>query len=321
MAATVQMSNAYVEEMNKIKCDISQWPGYKQIASSLGKFVQNQSIVAGLIGCVIPESGTNHRILNAKEYNGRGVSGTAGWNCGEGLIQWTYWKYKLPLIKTYNADSRSTQKLPTEWSVYSQGSPHKEGPDLVATEDGKHIAGLSLDNQMLFFVLYYGGVIKSLANENNLAVIVAKIYQFKAGQGFFKNITDPVVKAYTTAKEKYHSSSGNHFLRSLKVAQQYLGCPVEPGEVAEGSYTSPAGDINYEYVENSVPNKVYKLASANKPRPNVLDGSSDRKSEFEALQNEMCNNTPEMGRDIILSGEMYDSNILKGSQESKKEKF
>jgi len=236
MAVTVNLDGysdggkTYLTMMNEIKKSISQYPGHKAIASSLGKFIP-QEIVAGLIGCIIPESGSDHTILNAKEYKGNGVKGTEGWNCGEGLIQWTYWKYKLPLIKTYNADNRSTQKLPTTWEQYRQGTPITKGSRLYAAQDGRHIAGLSLDNQMLFLTLYYSGVINKLKGETNLAVIVAKIYQQKAGNGFFQNISDPIIRAYTTSRDKYPSSAGNHYLQSLKIAQQYLDAPIAPDTV------------------------------------------------------------------------------------------
>lgn len=227
MEVNLTMGNHLLAEMSNINTSLKSYPGYERIASSLSKLIP-QPIVAGLIGCIIPESGTNHRILNKKEYNGGGVSGTEGWNCGEGLIQWTYWKYKEPLIRKYNADSRSRQKLPTTWEEYSQGEPHMQGNILVADSDGRHIAGLSLDDQMVFLVIYYSNLIKQLGNENNIALITAKIYQQKAGVGFYKDISDPVEKAYTTAKNKYKSSSGNHFLKSLKLAQEYCGIESSP---------------------------------------------------------------------------------------------
>ena len=234
MAATIQaLPPDMMNEMNEIKKSLSQYPGYKDVASSLGKFI-SQDIVAGLIGCIIPESGSNHTMLNAKEYRGRGAKGTYGWNCGEGLIQWTYWKYKLPLIKEYNADSRSTQKLPTTWEEYKKGTPIERGGKLFAVQDGRHISGLTLDNQMLFLTKYYSGLINSLQNETRLEVIVAKIYQKKAGMGFYPELKhDPVLRAYKTSKEQYPSSAGNHYLQSLKIANEYLKVPVTPIEVAE----------------------------------------------------------------------------------------
>lgn len=229
MAATIQELPQYMmDEMNEIKKSLSQYPGHKEVASSLGKII-SQDIVAGLIGCIIPESGSNHTMLNAKEYRGRGADGTYGWNCGEGLVQWTYWKYKLPLIKEYNADSRSTQKLPTTWDEYKRGTPIERGGKLFGVPDGMHISGLTLDNQMLFLTKYYSELINSLQNETRLEVIVAKIYQQKAGIGFYpEHSNDPVLRAYKTAEYKYPSSNGNHYLQSLKIAAEYLNVPVTP---------------------------------------------------------------------------------------------
>ena len=229
MAATIQvLPPDMMNEMNEIKKSLSQYPGHKAVASSLGKFV-SQDMVAGLIGCIIPESGSNHTMLNTKEYRGRGAYGTDGWNCGEGLVQWTFWKYKLPLIKDYNADSRSTQKLPTTWDEYKRGTPIERGGKLFGVQDGMHISGLTLDNQMLFLTKYYSELINSLQNETRLEVIVAKIYQQKAGIGFYpEHSNDPVLRAYKTAEYKYPSSDGNHYLQSLKIATEYLNVPVTP---------------------------------------------------------------------------------------------
>ena len=315
----ISIPSAYISEMQIIKKSISSYPGYEAIASCLGEFV-NQNIVAGLIGCIVPESGTNHRILNAKEYNGRGASGTSGWNCGEGLIQWTYWKNKRPLIVRYNNDSRSTQKLPTDWATYSQGTPVKENGALVAVSDGKHIAGLSLHNQMLFLVIYYNDVIKKLANEQNLAVIVAKIYQHKAGMGYYSNISDPITRAYITAKNKYSSSSGNHYLQSLKIAQEYLGSPIEPSSVTisenfSGGASTTSPNQPRPIMASRGANKVYRLSdSTNDKNKRVSDR---RKENFANMVNGFSENAPELGRNIIISSEMYGSEILKEGQKPK----
>lgn len=272
MAATIQaLPPDMMNEMNEIKKSLSQYPGHKDVASSLGKFI-SQDIVAGLIGCIIPESGTNHTMLNAKEYRGRGAKGTYGWNCGEGLIQWTYWKYKLPLIKEYNADSRSTQKLPTTWEEYNRGTPIERGKNLFGVQDGRHISGLTLDNQMLFLTKYYSGLINSLQNETRLEVIVAKIYQQKAGIGFYPELSsDPVLRAYKTAEYKYPSSTGNHYLQSLKIASEYLNAPVTPidNTVPVNEYSvpfnayeemmkTPATPIIIESIGDSVKNRKNK---------------------------------------------------------------
>lgn len=253
----------YEGEMNAIKKSLSQYPGHKVVASSLGKYCP-QNIVAGIVGCVIPESGSDHTSLNEAEYNGRGKPGTDGWNCGEGLIQWTKWKYKIDLIKAYNADNRSTQKLPTTWDTYKRGTPQKNGNRLNAVQDGQHIAGLTLDNQMLFLTKYYKNLIKQLENETNLAVIVAKIYQQKAGSGFYKDISDPILRAYTTAKEKYPNKDGNHYLQSLKVAKEYLNCPVESSSVqpTSGDYTLFINVLSFQK-DPIDPTKVTEIKSMN----------------------------------------------------------
>lgn len=264
MSATIQALPQYMmDEMNEIKKSLSQYPGYKDVASSLGKFI-SQDMVAGLIGCIIPESGSNHTILNEKEYRGRGADGTYGWNCGEGLVQWTYWKYKLPLIKEYNADSRSTQKLPTDWEEYKRGTPTERGGNLFGVQDGRHISGLTLDNQMLFLTKYYSELINSLQNEARLEVIVAKIYQQKAGIGFYPELSnDPVLRAYTTSKNKYPSSAGNHYLQSLKIAAEYLKVPVTPIDD-----TTPVNDY-------SVPFNTYEEAKGTSTTPIIIESIGD----------------------------------------------
>lgn len=248
------------DEMTKINKHLSQYPGYKVIASSLGKYIP-QKIVAGLIGCIIPESGSDHTILNSKEYKGNGTKGTEGWNCGEGLIQWTYWKYKLPLIKQYNADSRSTQKLPTTWEQYKLGTPITKGKRMFAQSDGRHIAGLSLDNQMLFLVLYYSSLIKELQNEDNLAIIVAKIYQQKAGNGYCRDVSDPVERAYKTANTRYSSTTGNHYLQSLKIASEYIGAPIKPESVQPIEGDTMHIDYDKLSVQNYEPVKPTEISA------------------------------------------------------------
>lgn len=317
-------------EMDQINNHLSRYPGHTVVADSLGKFCP-QKIVAGLIGCIIPESGSDPTILNSKEFKGGGVQGTERWNCGEGLIQWTYWKYKLPLIQAYNADSRSTQKLPTTWEEYNTGEPIEKGNRLYAPLDGKHIAGLNMDNHMLFLTKYYEKLINQLQNETNLAVIVAKIYQQKAGSGFYTQISDPIVRAYTTSREKYPSSAGNHYLNSLKIAQEYLKCQVKTtgnqSEIGDYIVSNPSSS-GVSYVNENgevvnipnVPNKVSMLAYAKKANDNVLKQNDSRKAEFESLRNKMTTNSPEMGREILITSELYDSNILKGPQESRKER-
>jgi len=81
----------------------------------------------------------------------------------------------------------------------------------------------------------------------------------------------------------------------------------------------PIGRTDQVHIPN-VDNKVYELQSAIK-KTNMMELSSQRKSDFNALRNSMINNSPKMGRSIYKTAELYDSNILKGDQESRKEKF
>lgn len=75
-----------------------------------------------------------------------------------------------------------------------------------------------------------------------------------------------------------------------------------------------------QYAGNNTPNTVNRLASATKERTGVLKQDDARKSEFESMVNAMATDAPQMGREIIITSELYNSNILKGSQESRKER-
>ena len=67
-------------------------------------------------------------------------------------------------------------------------------------------------------------------------------------------------------------------------------------------------------------NNVMRLSSANKKDKSVLKQDDSRKQEFESLITLMSSNAPNMGRDVIITSELFDSNILKGNQESTKER-
>ena len=272
--------NDYISEMNRIKKSLSQFPTYKKIAAALGK-IYPQEIVAGLVGCIIIESKTDHTIINKKEYEGRGTSGTQGWNCGEGLIQWTFWKSKSQLIKLYNADSRATQKLPTTWEMYKRGTPRSKGKDLCAVEDGLHIAGLTFNNQILFLTKYYEKAINKLIKngETNLAMIVAKIYQEKAGIGLMKEyISDPIQRAHKTAARHYKHKDGNTYLQSLKLAKEYLGIDLPTDMKVEPAEEIPVmGDVTYYD-----PNKILTTSASDTVTPqnisSISEGNKNKKT-------------------------------------------
>lgn len=67
----------------------------------------------------------------------------------------------------------------------------------------------------------------------------------------------------------------------------------------------------------SASNTVQKLASASNTYKDIprLDGL--RRNEFNSLKEQMMSNTPTVGRTILVTDELYESHILKGSQEAK----
>jgi hypothetical protein len=67
-------------------------------------------------------------------------------------------------------------------------------------------------------------------------------------------------------------------------------------------------------------NTVSRLAARKRENENILKQDDARKGEFESMVNAMASAAPKMGRDILMTGELYDSNILKGNQESRKER-
>lgn len=279
----------YATEMSGIKKSLSQFPTYKKIASALGK-IYPQEIVAGLVGCIIIESKTDHTIINKKEYEGRGTSGTQGWNCGEGLIQWTFWKSKLQLIKLYNADTRATQKLPTTWEMYKRGIPKAKGKDLCAVEDGLHIAGLTFNNQILFLTKYYENAINKLIKngETNLAMIVAKIYQEKAGIGLMKQYSsDPIKRAHETAGRHYKHEDGNTYLLSLKLAQEYLGVNLPTDmKVKPGKEIPVMGDVVY-YDPNKILTSSTSKVINTQNISSINEGNKNKKPSGKVLGTHM----------------------------------
>lgn len=83
------------------------------------------------------------------------------------------------------------------------------------------------------------------------------------------------------------------------------------------SYSSSSSSSSYG---NGLSNEVKRLASAGKAKENVMKLDDSRQREFESLVTSMTNGAPQMGREILVPTELYDSNILKGSQESTKER-
>ena len=110
----------------------------------------------------------------------------------------------------------------------------------------------------------------------------------------------------------------------------YSGKPFVPSEVSYDytTYASTSTSTTTRASSNqttvatisTTPNTVNRLASATKEKKGVLKQDDARKSEFESMVNAMATDAPQMGREIIITSELYNSNILKGSQESRKER-
>lgn len=93
----------------------------------------------------------------------------------------------------------------------------------------------------------------------------------------------------------------------------------DPGSGGSGGVLIYGGDrkidlTKYSNIESGE-NKVYKLAGANERISERI--TAERKNEFASLKETLLSNTPTIKRDIIISDALYDSNILKGSQEAK----
>lgn len=270
----------YEARLSQTKKSLSKYPGHVNYAKALGKLV-SQEIVAAMIACMIQECGTDHTQLNRVEYEGRGSSGTEGWRCGEGIVQWTHWDTKEKYIKRYNADSRSTQKLPSTWESYSKGEPVNKNGKLCAVQDGRHIAGLNYDNHMLFLMLYYRDVLSDCNKEkNNLANIVARIYQKKCASGLYKEVNDPVIRAYKTGLKRHPDQNGLHFLQVLRLAKEYYyGETVPPGATAP--INGDQSTNTYDYTPKppidpkNVP-EVSGMSKSNKTTKGVVLGSHIR---------------------------------------------
>lgn len=87
-----------------------------------------------------------------------------------------------------------------------------------------------------------------------------------------------------------------------------------------GSYNIYGANYGIRKIDDSgEPNTVYQLASMGE-RNNVLLQSQDRKKQFKSMLDEMKNQVPNRGREIITSPEMYDNSILKTTQSSKQER-
>lgn len=175
----------------------------------------NDLQTAALVACMMYECGLNQNVVNQLEFEGRGAKGTDGWHAGEGTVGFTFWNLKEQLIKQYNADSRSKQKLPSDWGTYSGSGPR--------------IKDLGIDDAALFTMIFYDKLIKSTKNDS-LDNIVAEFYLQKAGRGgSAKKGKTPVERALLRSQDymKTHAKQGckakNTFALTLASARLLAG--------------------------------------------------------------------------------------------------
>ena len=167
-----------------------------------------------LVGCIVAESNMNPGAVMKRELNGTsGRPATYGReNCGEGLIQLTYWDQKEKYIKLFNKD------------------PRRQGPKLPETkeeykkESSRHISDLNENDALLIMLLYYQNRIKPFSVDS-FDGIISGYYLAKAGdlskKYIEKNGLDPKIKrsqmerAYLTGKQ--YRDNANENLRTTPV--------------------------------------------------------------------------------------------------------
>ena len=165
-----------------------------------------------LTACTMQETGCDHTLRNDLEYNGKGANGTEGWNCGEGLVQFTFWETKKPLIVELN-NVRETEVLTENETEYMKDS-------------SAHIVDLDLDDATFITEFFYRNIINKTKDYTNYVDVCAEFYLQKAGAGgSAKNYTTPFDKAYYRADDyvKTHTRQNpgntyyNGFLSLLKM--------------------------------------------------------------------------------------------------------
>lgn len=147
----------------------------------------------------------------------------------------------------------------------------------------------------------------------------------KYGSGLFLRYTDASITRTTD-----HLIVGDMLNRPTKHVVMVVSTngsikpiTVEPDYSTSNNYASSGGSSYSDNEQINIPgvsNNVKKLAAATKRNDNILKQDDQRKEQFESLANAMATNAPMMGRDILLTSELYNANILKGSQESRKER-
>lgn len=134
----------------------------------------------------------------------------------------------------------------------------------------------------------------------------------------------PGIQGWNTGAGSSNDAKFRAFVDSLYSGTPYVDSDITYNEVnyetVQPVTTAASNTGIASNVRSGPSNVVVQLSSAGKVKENVLKQEGDRKDAFLALVNKMTKETPNMGREILVTSELYDSNILKGDQESRKER-
>jgi cell wall-associated NlpC family hydrolase len=145
------------------------------------KFKVQPRVAAIMIGHFIMEGGLQPKVVNKWEKEGKGKSGTSGWDCGEGLIGFTTMDLKLRFAPKFNYDNRriNNETLATDKDTY------------ILT--GPRISQLSYENSILATIIYYESMCAANVMERtkdkqyHFNELSAMFYIGKAGNGNLNN--------------------------------------------------------------------------------------------------------------------------------------
>lgn len=189
---------------------------------------KNAAITA--IACSSTECQMNYQIINVQEYKGK-----LGWECGEGLVHFTWRKTKEQLIRKFNADSRRTGRpLASTWAEYSMGQPKvlKFMKPTGGSTTGNHICDTNSADGALLGDLFYSAISPTFKQQASSQTVLENLRMFyinKAGAGYAKTYTIETGKQAWEKKNLptfdcciYVSNNiykGDHFLKNIATAQ------------------------------------------------------------------------------------------------------
>ena len=193
-----------------------------------------------------------------------------------------------------------------------------------ATSKGKNWVDLGIQLEYLSKELNssYRGVLSKLKATNDYAE-ASFIWgnKFEIFQGYQDRNGSEHTKRRKYSGEIYNGvTSGN-----------WVASDVDAVSVSGGDGTTEGGNVGAAgvFVQQTPPNAprpimasrgantVYILASSSQKKKNVLETEVKRRDKFNEMVKGFSDTAPELGRDIIVSSEMFGSEILKNGQDAK----